>query len=131
MKATRAYHEVTARTVGTQTLEWITDLVNRFGDDRVAEAIMDDGRNGAPVGKMLGRVRDRLAREDATKRPPRMPVEVDTWTLLAIVRGEVEAPAGPWIYDASRLGESDYALVLAWSERRLFGERAMPAAVEA
>lgn len=123
MKATRAYHEVTARTVGTQTLEWITDLVNRFGDERVADAIMDDGRNGAPVGKMLGRVRDRLAREDATKRPPRLPVEIDSATLMTIVRGEVQAPDGPWIYDAGKLTSAEYDEALAWATRRLFGDR--------
>lgn len=126
MKSTRTYHEVTQQPITPKVQDWINELVERNGDDAVARQMVLVGQAGN-IDRFLEKVRKALA-IDAAKRislPP--PTEVDTWTLLAIVRGEIQPPDGPWIYDAGKLGDADYAVVLAWTERRMFGDRAMPA----
>lgn len=118
MRATQAYHEVTARTLGPQTMEWIDQLASRFGDERVAQAILDDSASGKPLGQLLGRVRDRLAREDAVRRPRPAPVELSGQDVLAVVRGEAELPGGDFIWDSRDLTADEYGEVLAFGPLR-------------
>lgn len=118
--SSRAYNEVTARPVTAKITEFITDLLEHFQDDeRIAEAIRAEGTKGE-YGRLLGRVRDRLAREDAIAIRRAMPqVHLEGAALLAVVRGEAEAPSPPFTYEARGLSRDEYTEVLAWATKRL------------
>jgi hypothetical protein len=125
MRATKVYAETTARGISVKTLEWISELVERFGDDEVAEAITAEGPRGEMKG-LIGRVRDRLAKEaiQSMRRPT--PPELTKEQLVAWVRFD-QAPASfPVTYDPGRIGLSvdEYTEVVAWAVR---GRRPKPA----
>ena len=125
MRATKVYAETTARGISVKTLEWISELVERFGDDEVAEAITAEGPRGEMKG-LIGRVRDRLAKEAirSTVRPT--PRELTRDELLAWVRFDQAPSSFPVIYDSGRIGLSveEYTEVVAWTAR---GRRPAPA----
>lgn len=118
MRAMRAWHDATARSItsGSRVHTWLSDLVARFGDERVADAIEDEAPRGA--GKLLSRVADRLAREDARHRPGRAPVELGHDQLLAVARGEEPVPDGPVAWDWRGLSAEEEAEVLEWWSHR-------------
>jgi hypothetical protein len=118
MRATKVYAEITARGISTKTLEWLTDLVERFGDEEVAGALQVEGPKGDMKG-LIGRARDRLAKEAirTTARPT--PPELTKLELMAWVHGTWCPAAFPVIWDAGRLGltSDEHAELLAWTER--------------
>lgn len=118
MKATQAYDTATAgRALSGRGLEWVNELVSRFGDEPVAAAIEAEAPAGQ-FGKLLGRVRDRLAGQAARRSgggswatPPEVPAEV----MLAIARGEAPEPPRPYIFDTRGLDDADqYDELLQW-----------------
>lgn len=118
--SSRAFNEVTARPVTTKVGEFIADLLEHFQDDeRVAEAIRAEGPKGE-YGRLLGRVRDRLAREDAIEERRRVPqVHLEGVELLAVVRGQASPPDPPFTFDSRGLKPDEYGEVIAWSTKRL------------
>ena len=123
MSAMPAYTRVTARAITPDVMGWIAELVERFGEDRVIAAIHAE----ATVGKferLLGRVRDRLAREEANRT--QAPVEVSRDELMLIVRGQSRPPAGPWIYDSRDLSNAEYEELLTWADERRTGRTILP-----
>ena len=125
MRATKVYAEITARGISTKTLEWLSDLVERFGDDEVAGALEAEGPKGDMKG-LIGRARDRLAKEAirTTARPT--PPELTKAQLLAWVRSDQVPASFPVTFDPGRLGlaHDEYTEVLLWTGR---GRRPDPA----
>ena len=113
MKATQAFDQVTGgRPLSAKLYEWITDLAERFGDDAVAEAIEVEGPAGS-FDKLLGRVRDRLAKQ-AQHRRGEAPAELSGRDMLAIARGDMAEPERPYTYDTRDLTLEEYGQLLAW-----------------
>ena len=129
MRATKVYAETTARGISVKTLEWISELVERFGDDEVAEAITAEGPRGEMKG-LIGRVRDRLAKEAIRTASRPTPPELSHDELMAWVRDQWSPQAFPVIYDPGSIGLTveEYTEVVAWSVR---GRRPKPAEVVA
>lgn len=114
MKATQAFDRVTGgRPLSTKTHEWIADLADRFGDDATAAAIEAEGPTGS-LDKLLGRVRDRLAKEQLRAEGRKAPTEITGQDMLAIVRGEREEPDPPYVWDPRGLTGAEYHEILAW-----------------
>lgn len=137
MKATQTYGEATGRSIGPKTLDFIHEIVEfagggEVGDERVAAAIWEE----VPAGKfglLLGRVRDRIAKQNGERRRRPGPLEIDSVTLMRIVRGEIDEPTGPYAYDAGRLDQAEYTELLTWSvnrDRRRLGLDPLPNLVE-
>lgn len=116
MRATQTWHEITARSISPGTHNFINDLVERFGDERVSTTLRQLASSG-DVDKLLERARKVLATEDARRTV--LPVEVDRDALLAIVRGALAPPDGPWMFDSRGLTNDEYTEVLAHSTKRL------------
>lgn len=113
MKATAAFDKVTGgRPLSTKTHEWIADLANRFGDDATAAAIEAEGPAGS-FDKLLGRVRDRLAKQQL-REERRAPTEISGQDMLAIVRGQRDEPDPPYVWDTRGLGSEEYHEIMAW-----------------
>ena len=117
MNALRTYGEVTARPITTKAADWLRDMVERWGDDRVCDALEAEAQTGTLSG-VISRARDRLAKEDLVRRASETPLELGPEQLMAVVRGELEPPDRPWIYDTRGLSADEYAELLAWSEVR-------------
>jgi len=113
--STQAFDRVTGgRRITPQTMDWIEDLIARFGDDNVAVAIDVEGEKGA-FDKLLGRVRDRLAKTAAAAARANV-ASLRTLTghdLLAIARGEADEPPRPHIADTAHLSIAEYRELLA------------------
>jgi hypothetical protein len=117
MRATKAWADVTGRPISVKTHEWINDLVDRWGDERVADAVEAEARaNPTKLGTLLTRTRDRLAAEDL--RVEQTPTFVDRDWLMAIVHGERLEPEGRYYYDAARLSADEYGELVGWVAAR-------------
>ncbi|MBV9484595.1 MAG: hypothetical protein JO246_00905 [Frankiaceae bacterium] len=111
MKATQAYDQVTGgRPLSPKVHEWISDLVDRFGDDAVSVAIEGEAAAGK-FDKLLYRVRDRLA---AQQQRVSAPTEITGRQMLAIVRGAEQEPDPPYVWDPRGLTGAEYQEILAW-----------------
>lgn len=111
MKATQAYDQVTGgRPLSPKVHEWISDLVERFGDEAVAVAIEGEGATGK-FDKLLYRVRDRLASQQQRSVAP---TEISGQDMLAIVRGGRVEPDPPYVWDTRGLTSAEYNEILAW-----------------
>ena len=118
MKAVMTYGQVTARPISVKVHEWIAELADRFGDDETSAAIVAEAAVDKPMASLLGRVRDRLA-QGAARRGAAHPEFVERDDFLAIVRGQVDPPGGPWIYETRDLTADEYGEVIRWSGRRM------------
>jgi hypothetical protein len=117
MKSTQAFDRVTGgRPLSAKTHEWIADLADRFGDETTAAAIEAEGPGGS-FDKLLGRVRDRLAKQQLIERRGE-PTQLTGQQVLAIARGEASEPEPPYVVDTRDLTKVEYAEVLAWRDRR-------------
>lgn len=116
MRSTQAWHEATAKPITPKVMDWLNDLSERFGDERVAAKITEVAAS-EKSDNLIGRVRDSLARQDAMRRTRPAPAELDRKQLLAIVRGETERPEGPFTWDTRDLSAAEYGEVLLWSGR--------------
>lgn len=118
MRATRVYAALTARSLSARTVEWLIELVERFGDDAVSDAIEVEAAKGE-LRHLLERARDRLARRAITASTA-APRELDRDELLGWARGAWEPPSFPVIYDPGRLGLSpaEYREVERWALAR-------------
>ena len=121
MRATRAYHDITQKPITPKVAEWIDQMVEANSDATVERVMIEVGQSGK-LARFLETVQRTLATEAAMRRTLPPPTEIEPATLMAIVRGEVAPPEGPWIYDASGLPDAEYTEVLAWSSRRRFGD---------
>lgn len=111
MKATEAFDRVTGgRRLSGRTYEWISDLVDRFGDEAVA-ATLDVEAPAGPFDKLLYRVRDRLAKAAIAREAA--PTELTGRQVLAIARGELAEPERPYVYDTRDLSREEYAELVA------------------
>jgi hypothetical protein len=117
MRSTQAWHEVTAKPITPKVMDWLNDLSERFGDERVAAKVLEVAGTGK-LDNLIGRVRDALAKEAALHRSRPAPIEVGREQLLRIVRGEEERPEGAFTWDTWDLTSDEYGEVLAWSSRR-------------
>ena len=112
MKATQVYAEVTMRPIGPKILEWISELAGTFGDDTVADTIREIGATDCPPDKIMGKVRDRLAKGRATHAASRAPTAMTGRQFLACIRGEAEWPDFPITYDVRDLTQDEYTEVV-------------------
>jgi hypothetical protein len=113
MKATQTFDRVTGgRPLSGKAHEWIADLVDRFGDEETAAAIAAEGPTGS-FDKLLGRVRDRLAKQ-ALGRTGHAPLELTGQQMLAVARGEQPEPEPPYTWDARDLTMAEYHELLGW-----------------
>src|SRR5437762_1447114 len=46
MKSTQTFERLTARSLGMRGLEWITGMVDRWGDEKVAQALEETAKAG-------------------------------------------------------------------------------------
>ena len=113
MRATEVYAHTTARNVSGKMIDWITELVERFGDETVCAAIEAEAPKGDMRG-LLGRARDRMARAAVAGQHHGGPVELTRDQLLAWVRGTWEPEKYPVIYDCIGMSAEEYREVLAW-----------------
>lgn len=116
-----AYDRVTGgRLLSGRTLEWVTDLVTRYGDEATAGAIEAEA-SGRHFEKILGRARDRLAGDAVRSRsgPSGMlPRTITGAEFLAWVRGETAEPARPYVCDTRDLSPHEYDEVVRWTGER-------------
>ena len=113
MRSTAAFDKVTGgRPLSAKTHEWIADLAERFGDEATAAAIEAEGPGGS-FDKLLGRVRDRLAKQQL-REERRAPTEISGQDMLAIVRGAQVEPDPPYVWDSRGLTSEEYHEILAW-----------------
>lgn len=130
MRATATYAHVTARTLGPKTIDWIAELVEEFGDDQVSVVMSDVAAGGCPPDKLLGRVRDVLAKDRAMRSAPPK-AHYSGRTILGIARGEYGLPQPPYTFDAQGLTDVEYSEVLAWRMRQAGYPQAMKTPAEA
>lgn len=111
----RVYDEITGKPLTHKIMDWIHDLEERYGEERLIgamEAIASTGK----LDRFLEQVSKRLASHAAMARGTRTPPELDRETILAMVRGEISEPDRPYTMDCSRLLKSDeYGEVIAWA----------------
>lgn len=117
MKAARLYASLTGRGLMGNTLTWMQELVEEFGDDEVAESLEEHALD-VPADKLLGRVRDVLARRRLL-RSRSSPPELTMENLLHWVRHDDPPASFPAIWDAGRMGlsEAEWQEVGAWAAR--------------
>lgn len=127
MKSTQVYAEITGHPVTPKVLDWLHDLEEKYTDTAVVR-VMEDVASTGKLARFLNVVSDRLASEAAMRRGRSQPTELDTETLLAIVRAQIDGPERPFTYDASKLSPEEYTEVLAWCIR---GQRGMIVGVPA
>ena len=113
MRATEVYAHTTARNVSGKMIDWITELVARFGDEEVCAAIEAEAPRGDMKG-LLGRARDRMARDAVAAGRVRGPIELTRDQLMAWVRGAWEPEKYPVIYDCCGMSDEEYREVMAW-----------------
>lgn len=116
MRSTQAYNEITGKPVTPKVMEWLHDLEERYGDGQVVR-VMEDVAETGKLTRFLSVVSDRLASEAAMRRGRRQPHEIDRNTLMATVRGEIDEPERPFIYDTNLLTQEEYTEVLGWVQR--------------
>lgn len=116
----RLYADITGLPVTIKTMEWIQRIVEARGEDRVLAAMEAIAHTG-DLKKFLQRVSDRLASEDARRRPGRIPTELDRDELMALIRGELEEPPRPYIFDTRALTSGEYEELLRWTIARSAG----------
>jgi hypothetical protein len=117
-RAARTYVSVTGRSLLGNTLTWLQELVTEFGDDVVAESLEEHSLD-VPADKLLGKVRDTLARERLIERKMVPHRELSKGELMAWVRGEWVPPEFPVIFDAIRfrLDAGEWNEITAWTVR--------------
>jgi hypothetical protein len=109
----QAYWRATLRQITPRVAEWLEELVGACGEDAVVAAIEAEAARGDHA-RLLGRVRERLARE----RPhPEGWRRIDRAELLAIARGEQPLVGRVW-FDTADLSAAEYDEVLAWTAAR-------------
>lgn len=117
-EAARTFAELTAQSVGPKYVDWLRELEDRFGDDRVVAALLAESSRGVKTPALMYRVRDRLAEEDARSRQRAAPlVHLEGAALMAVVRGKAKQPI-PYTYDSRGLTRAEYDEVLKWADAR-------------
>jgi hypothetical protein len=118
MKAARVYVSLTGRSLIGNTLTWLQELVTEFGDDEVSDSLEEHSLD-VPADKLLGKVRDALARERLIERKLVPRRELSKAEFLAWVRDEWSPPEFPVIYDAIKFGlsQDEWNAVTAWNIR--------------
>lgn len=116
--AAQAYWRATLRQITPRVSDWLDELVEACGEDAVVAAIEAEAPRGDHA-RLLGRVRERLAREQPR---PEWWRRIDRAELLAIVRGEQPLVGRVW-FDTADLSRAEYDEVLAWAAARRWPER--------
>jgi hypothetical protein len=131
MKAARTYVSLTGRSLTGNTLTWMQELVQEFGDDEVSESLEEHSLD-VPADKLIGKVRDSLARQRLVEKR-RTPRELDRDEFMGWVRGTWQPGEFPVIYDAIsfHLTDAEYGEVVEWVRRmkRPRGSAPVPDAV--
>ena len=117
VEARRAFVESTGRFLTPKVMDWIRDLVERWGDDRVADAIYEAARTGK-LESVLSRARDELAKHDAITRSRPLPEFVPPERLMAIMNGEEPMPPHGVYFDAQDLTPTQYTRAIEWHVAR-------------
>jgi hypothetical protein len=116
VKSSQAYNEITGKPVTPKVMDWLHDLEERYGDTMVVK-VMEDVAETGKLTRFLNVVSDRLASDAAMRRGRRTPHELDHDTLMAMVRGQIDEPERPFIYDTRHLTPEEYTEVLEWAQR--------------
>lgn len=111
--AAQAYWRATLRQITPRVAEWLEELVEACGEEAVVEAIEAEASRGDHA-RLLGRVRERLAREQPHLEGWR---RIDRDELLAVARGEQPLVGRVW-FDTRDLSSAEYDEVLAWTAAR-------------
>lgn len=127
MKAARTYVSLTGRSLTGNTLLWMQELVQEFGDDEVSESLEEHSLN-VPTDKLIGKVRDSLAHERLIARR-NTPRELTRDEFMAWVRSEWQPGEFPVIYDALafHLTDEEAGEVSAWVVRSHHAKGSSPA----
>lgn len=105
--AMRTWAQITARPITSGVRDWLDDLVERWGEGRVVDAMREEAGTGH-FSRLIERARDRLARSDLSPRQRPAPLEIGRDQLLRIVRGEEPVPTEPFIYRSDDLTGDEY-----------------------
>lgn len=117
MKAARTYVSLTGRSLTGNTLLWMQELVTEFGDDEVSESLEEHSLD-VPADKLIGRVRDALARRRLIERRS-TPRELTRDEFMGWVHGAWLPPEFPVIYDGVgfHLGNAEAGEASNWVAR--------------
>lgn len=120
MSLNRRYDAITGKPLTPKVMEWIDQLSERYGEERVKGAMETVAATGK-LERFLESVSKRLASAAAMARGGRTPTELDRETILAMVRRQIAEPERPYIWDAQALSAEEYTEVLAWTGDRQRG----------